>query len=124
MKRYAIYISLGIMVILLGGAIGYFIGYFLISDTQLSNNSNTDTVYAQEESTPVQSNPSESIYYMLKFENEKLFIYEIIGGNSNIINEFSINIDDYPEMDRLELIKGIQTDNLNNALEMAENFTS
>ncbi len=128
-KRYISYIAVGIIFVAAGFMTGYFIGAMIseksnaaaaeekggiVSDNYL--NAETPQIMTAE---PV----NYDIYYMLKYIDGRLRIYEVSGEISRPVREFKSSIERYPQIDREELEKGIVRKTFSEALETAENFT-
>ncbi|MCX7714520.1 MAG: hypothetical protein N2171_02165 [Clostridia bacterium] len=131
MKKYFLYLAIGIIFVGSGFLCGYFLGN-LLYEGSFQTNGLSD--YVQEEqdisalSEPTQYatlNPTTNlIYYMVKSQENLLCIYEINNGTNHLIKSFEISPDMFPKDDMLQLEKGISANTKEEAFQIVENFTS
>lgn len=128
-RRYISYLSAGIIFVSIGFLAGYLIGnMFCERESNAAVNAGGEVDRIENITASGIINTPETVkndmYYMLKFNDDKLCIYEISGETSRLVKALKCNIDIYPEMDREELRNGITKKSLDEALAAAENFTN
>lgn len=118
--------------IFLGFGSGYFTGQLInsakVGSSKTEENQDTRVqIYRPQptfEQIPSPTPDNQSIYYILKNENDILCLYEVVGEEKNLIKQLNINSQFLPQEDREKLKNGITLNSLEDGFSLIEDFTS
>lgn len=134
LKSFFSHIFIGILIIGIGFMSGYFIGKLLyipyaqpdIPTKQISlpRQISQDTPTPSSTVSPTVYAPAVRKTYMVQSIGNSIYIYRISDESKEIIKAFDVNMNMFPSSDVELLTNGVETETLEEAYTITENFTS
>lgn len=76
-----------------------------------------------EEPSPTPT-PYVGTYYFVQSEEDSLNIYEVDGENKTLVKSAEVNLELFPASDKEALQQGVKVNNLEEGIQLIEDFTS